>query len=467
VILLIIPRDGPKPLWVNTGLMTPGKRLPMLIRTFAILMVLLGVGGRLQLAFRSIERLSVVPFQDDSYYEQSYARQIPTGSFFTLNGRDRGNAYHPLYVLLCAPLHVAAGSDRVLAIRLVVLLNVIVFVATLFVVFRVFRRLAHEALANEASLVGIGLYAVNSVAFRNDMNLMQTGLQLFFLWALVNSTLWLFDNGEKRFCHFTVVGTIALLTCLSRIDMAVFILGWSATMLAQWRRWDLNVFRFAALAGPAATAVIGWSLVSYWQVGFFVPSGAGANLEDFVINRPAVLGRAVTVASLMIVGLPHTYPDNTFWSPWWTAHAWTRAQVAVAFFLIYVLLLARDRTDLRKALVDKSAGLMPCLVGALLLISFYSLFWRASYFFERYFVVMLPLVVVFWGLLVHRALQKHCGGSVLLVCVFSTVVFSVFLYRVSKVDESYWWTAYRSVAALAKPQDWIASPETGILGYLP
>jgi hypothetical protein len=435
-----------------------------LLFVLSIAMMLIGLGARLEVAFRTPARLSVVPLQDDSYYTQSYARQMWAGEFFSINDEHRGNAYHPLYPILCAPLHGLSGSNPVLGIRLVALFNVILFIASLWMASRVYRRLAPGNPAPTAVLFGLGLYAVHALAFENDMNLMQTGLQLLLLWTLLDVTLRLHEERRKRLRDYLLVGGIGALACLTRIDVAIVIFGYGITMLLNRHRWELTVSRFLAVTAPGACAVLVWCVVSYFVVGSFLPTGGAANASGIVLPSSTTLGRGAVVLSLASVGLPHSYV-NVFWSPWWTANPWARPLLSTALFTVFVLLLLRNPVDVGRLARNALPALAPMLVGTALLVVTYVMFTRATYFFSRYFAVVLPVMGCFWFLLVANAFERRHERRVISVGVISTLLFSFYLYRVSNLEESYWWTALDRVQALSQESDWIASPETGLLGY--
>src|SRR5262245_47907731 len=106
---------------------------PLASRPLALLGAMLLLGGllaRVTLLGRDAGGLTAPPFEDDSYYEQSYARAIVQGQFFTLNGVQRGDAYHPIFPLVCAPLQLLAGSDLVRGVKYVLALDLVLFILT-------------------------------------------------------------------------------------------------------------------------------------------------------------------------------------------------------------------------------------------------------------------------------------------------------------------------------------------------
>ena len=428
-------------------------------------LVMLGLLSRLAVAYRSPEGLSIVPLQDDSYYTQSYARKIWHGQLFSLNERHQGNAFHPLYPFLCAPLHGLSRDDRVLGIRFVVVLNVVLFSIALWLAWRVFNRLAGEDSSHRAAaLIGVGLYSVNCIAFRSDLNLMQTGLQLALIWALLDATIWLYQKDDKKFRDFGVVGAVAGLACLARIDTGLLIFGYGISLLWQWKEWKLTWPRFFAVTGPAFCAVAGWSLVSYYFLGTVVPTG-GASTMAWTLPSVTRIGRAAAVASLLAVGFPHSHPENSFWSAWWTGHPWARPLLAMLLFGALLLFLSRGVRTSRASFSQTLRPLLPVACGVSILFVTYVAASRATFFFERYFTVALPLIACFWFLLLARAAASGKWRRIAGFVALYTVVFVYFQYRVLRLDESYLWTAFAAVTDLATEEDWIASAESGLLGY--
>ena len=76
---------------------------------------------RLALAFRDTSTLVSYPFLDDTFYVLSVARNLALGHGLTIDGLHWTNGFHPLIVLLYAPIYWLANGAT--AIRLISVLS--------------------------------------------------------------------------------------------------------------------------------------------------------------------------------------------------------------------------------------------------------------------------------------------------------------------------------------------------------
>lgn len=84
----------------------------------------------LSLAFRAARWVADRPLSEDAFYCYSVSYHLAHGEGPTIDGSTLTNGFHPLFVFLCTPLFAVAGQDKVLAVRLVFLLEWVLYVGT-------------------------------------------------------------------------------------------------------------------------------------------------------------------------------------------------------------------------------------------------------------------------------------------------------------------------------------------------
>jgi hypothetical protein len=257
----------------------PAKTTRNIIILAGILLLLTGLSFRLLLFWRSPAELTVFPLGDDSYYTQSHARSISQGHFFSLNDQQKSDAYFPLYTFACAILHRLAGEDRLLGIKYALGLNFLIFLGCLVTVGFISSRILawmEKGLRHSFSFLAIGVYACSFIIFSSDMNLMETGLQLLIGLWIIYQTLGLYQKKEKSDKDFIALSFLFVLACLTRIDMALFVCGYSLALLWRRQEWGLNKKRLAILIIPPALASTAWITVGYLAKGYWLPTGGAS-----------------------------------------------------------------------------------------------------------------------------------------------------------------------------------------------
>lgn len=192
---------------------------------FEILLIVAVMSMSLYAAFSDPQNLSNRWFtRDDAYYYFKVAQNISEGHGSTFDGINLSNGYHPLWLLVCIPVFALAQFDLILPLRILLLLSGGLSAATAVLLYRTIGKIFVPAL---------GAIAAIYWAFSLDILLriykqgLETGLAVFFVTLLIYY-LYKFElswnNQAATPKHFWTLGTIALFTVFSRLDL-VFLAG--------------------------------------------------------------------------------------------------------------------------------------------------------------------------------------------------------------------------------------------------
>src|SRR5512146_1480700 len=77
---------------------------------------------------------------DDAFYYFKTAQNITEGRGITFDGLGRDSGFHPLWMLVITPIFALARFDRILPLRLVVLLSALLSAGTAVILYRLAKR---------------------------------------------------------------------------------------------------------------------------------------------------------------------------------------------------------------------------------------------------------------------------------------------------------------------------------------
>jgi hypothetical protein len=331
--------------------------------------------------------------------------------------------------------------------------------------------------------LGIAIYACSFMIFNADMNLMETGLQLLISLLILHQSLRIYQKEDKKDKDFVLLSLLFVLACLTRIDMALFVAGYSLILLFQRQKWNLSKKRLAIIIIPPALASIAWITAGYLGTGYLLPTGGGA---AFILSWPLFIANINKLASVFIhffAGFPHsttTHPFfDLFWNQWWNNHPLFKVSLLAIYVLILLSivghLLKRQSAD-RQRLKHFLIPLLPFGAGVLLMAKFYAACYERDYFFSRYFTIVVPLFLFFWLTVFALFIEPQDRGKdynkklgLVTLMVFSQLaIFAYAQYNIFKVLKSgrfELWEMLEWVRRSIPPEETLASGETGIFGY--
>lgn len=183
-------------------------------------------------AFRSETMVFNRPLDEDGFYALTVSRFIALGSGITIDGHTMTNGFQPLWVFLNAALYWLVDGDRMLGIRLTLLLHWALYVTTGLVLgliaARILPRHFKGLSPRIAGLTTALVYLSAPKIWLFSFNGMETSLLLFMTALSVLTYMELSDKGYKG---LVACGLVLGLLVLSRIDTAFFVVILSFTQL--------------------------------------------------------------------------------------------------------------------------------------------------------------------------------------------------------------------------------------------
>lgn len=162
---------------------------------------------------------------DDAYYYFQIGEQLADGHGSTFNGLDHTNGYHPLWQLICA-LPYLVGLSGVAAVRALLLLQLVVWAATLWIVAGIVGpKLSRVSTATVALL--LALVAGNPYVFKIFVNGLESGVVALAYTGLIAAVL---QRNDRLVMVWLVVAF------LGRTD-ALFVVGCLFLATWGWRRF--------------------------------------------------------------------------------------------------------------------------------------------------------------------------------------------------------------------------------------
>ena len=206
--------------------------------------------------------------QDDSYFYLQIASNIVAGHGSTFHQITPTNGYHPLWLWLTTACMAISGGDKLLALHIVVMLQLVLFLATA-VIFRQFGRMMGLrywpcGLAVVAAyLLGAGVYGSEA-----HVNALMLVAGMVVLWRALER-----ESAGPWFASGVVFG-LALLARLDNVFVAFALIGF-AIFYEGWRQPRLIARRTTAMALGGALVVLPYLAYNYVAFGHAMPiSGA-------------------------------------------------------------------------------------------------------------------------------------------------------------------------------------------------
>ncbi len=338
----------------------------------------------LTLALRPDATVFLMPLSEDGYYALSIARNIAAGNGVTIDGVLPTNGFQPLFTFIQAGLFRLAGGDDFVAIRLLLLVHWILFLATAWIV----ALVAGDALPGGPAerrarqmLAGF-LYLAGSYLFLHHFNGLETGL-LLFLYAIC----WRFVQRSRaeNWAGCAILGVLLGLTVLTRIDAAILVVVLALREL--WVRrgsgWAVALGRAALLGGVAFLVSLPWWAFNLIEFGSPMPISGAAQQDwgpDGLRLRWILWALGVATYPWLFLGQFESHAADWLRLPLWAAGAW----------LAWRLLRPDPAKD--DATAARGRGFARALAAAMLaLAALYCLSSFAFWFYSRY---LAPLALV-------------------------------------------------------------------------
>jgi len=323
----------------------------------------LGFVFRVAVLVRPIGVVDKVFIPDDTYYTLTIARSIAHGHGPTVDGHTLTSGFQALLGFLMVPVFWVTDNPDT-ALRLDLAFLVVVDTATIVVLAWVAYRLAGRV----AAVAAAALWAISPVAVSTALGGLETSLAILCAIALV--ALWMWTNDRPSTRRAVVVGVVAGLTVLARVDTVVLV----ALLIAlQLWRGPRRLVVPGAVAGALVLAP--WWLWCTLQFGTPVPT-SGRAAHDLAPVRPFAREGMAQVAGAVAGG-----PFDVWRSlrEWLNDHPVTG--MVVFWLLVAVLVAIGVWWARRRVMPQLAAAALPAFAAGLLV--FYAWF-GVVWYFTRY-----------------------------------------------------------------------------------
>ena len=407
----------------------PRRRLPSHVWIVA---VLLGLGALLRIGHLGFDPVSLArngPAVDDSYYYFGIARNLLSGLGVTHDGVHPTAGFHPAWMAIVVAVTAIAGPDPYLPVAATLYLQVLLALATGIALFRVARRVSGV----EGALFAVLAWSVMPPFVVESINGLETGLACLaavlglgaHLSAIVPS------NGRPPLRTALAVGALYGFLILCRLDLGLLaaILGghWLLLVLRSARGEKGQPARALAAATLAGVLVVTpWFAFVHAQTGGLLPE-SGAATRTIALAYGTRPGEPDTVhgdmespnadfyAAQILAGVRETLTRPT----WWPVTAATTALretglipggakgLGVTGGVLALAWFGWRMVRRRRGTEVAAPGAR--VVGPLVLlvsvgyVTAYSLFVFGSWWFQRYYMPMMTLWMLYSALPLQRS----------------------------------------------------------------
>ncbi|NJN67316.1 MAG: hypothetical protein HC884_11695 [Chloroflexaceae bacterium] len=364
------------------------------------------------------------PLMEDGYYSYTVARNIALGKGITITDGMWTNGFQPLFTFGSVLLFLVAGSDRYLAVRLMLVLHWLLYLATAYFLGRIASDSLplgdqHRSHENQpwwkipAFWLTAFLYLSSVFPFLQHFNGLETGCLL-----LLYSATWRYYQvahlNLDTLRGVAVLGVLLGLLVLARIDAVFFVILLCAYQLVapEASRMHHRVRRFARLAGISFLITLPWWLYNLVGFGHLIPS-SGLSQQEWVLSLPRLASGLEALIQGLFPPLPFTYV--------WRISRALGLGCQVGSFLVGLVLLWLGRNVVVRPLLARvrshARGQRTAAYGAVLFLSvlvlccWYIVSTPAAYFYPRYFAPVLPVSTVVMGLLLSWLIMTYQSTS--------------------------------------------------------
>ncbi|MFZ5891521.1 MAG: hypothetical protein ACOY0T_10760 [Myxococcota bacterium] len=409
----------------------------------------------------AVDRLFV---PDDTYYTLAIARSLAQGLGPSADGVVLTSGFQPLIAFLLVPVFWFSRALETPIYASWILGSVADALSTFLL-----GALAARIGGRRAGVATALLWGCSSIAIANALNGLETSLALALELGLVSAWLWV--RRGPRLQAYAVVGVLAGLAMLARIDALFLVL-----VFGVFELWQRRLREVAFAAGAAFVVVAPWWIYCLIHFGSFVPESGAAVHELVALHREQYL----TLPWALGWAAGNVLLSPFVEAPGLSALASSDPVFGVGLWLVFLLL----GVFLTHRLVARRVGWCSPYVAfaafGLVLFCFYSFYLPALWFFRRYFAPVHAYSALCLGLgfafALRRAKSSRWARSALGVLASAAFLLVVktglFLILVpnSSVDEGLhgakgYRAAARQVLALVPRDAVVGALQSGALAY--
>ena len=188
------------------------------------ILFLLGIAGGVYVSMSPANSLMRWYNVDDAFYYYKVAQNVLAGYGFTFDQINLTNGFHPLWMAICLGVFWLSRINLLLPLRVLVLVSALFNAFTGILLFRLISRFLHRRTAFIGALSWMLLPPIYGTTIVHGM---EAAVSAFFIVALLLATvnvICLPDDKPIRKARFLLVGIVAALTVLARLDNVFIVL---------------------------------------------------------------------------------------------------------------------------------------------------------------------------------------------------------------------------------------------------
>ncbi len=394
--------------------------------------------SRLILGLRAEPQLFSFPYIDDAFYVFNYASHFANGQGFTVNGVEQTNGVHPLIVAIYAPLYFISGGDKVAAIRLSFIITALIDALCVYGIAVLSANLNKRGKQKylvipilTPPVISALIWTVAESIIINTTNGLETALYSLLIITSLLQYVAIWNNrnagASPTIAQWITLGIMLGFTVLARIDGILLVIAFFLYELISQERTEV-LLRAASLSIVPFCISSPWWIYNYVTFGSLFPiSGQSESLSYRIGENLHFAAIALSNMISMMIRLP-------FWgAPIYMHILW----VGGASILIITLHHKYQLLSLIKKEIQVRV-LIPLIITASLVITYYVFFFGAPYFIDRYFQPLRIFAIIVWSYgvtlvyssIINRSSKKDAVllGKVVLGILLLAVSFNAYKF---------------------------------------
>ncbi len=199
--------------------------------------------------------------RDDAYYYFKVAQNISEGRGSTFDGINPTNGYHPLWLWINIPIFALARFDRILPLRLLLLLMSALSAGAAILLYRLIGKVFHPAMG--AAVAFFWVFSPD-ILFRVYQQGLETGIATFCLLLFLHklSEIERFKTSPLPRRFLIELGILAVAVLFSRLDLVFLV--FLATLWIVFRRQPWRTLLFTDLIAVSLSTLLAF----IYRLGF-------------------------------------------------------------------------------------------------------------------------------------------------------------------------------------------------------
>jgi hypothetical protein len=410
---------------------------------------------RAALGLRPQLLLGTRPYIEDSFYAFTCSMHIAAGHGFSVDGVHPTNGVQPLICLLYAPFFYLV-QDKWLAIRLTFILQGLIVAAGCYAIaafVSLIRQEPKSDRSDHAPIIAAVIWGLSISCYLHNTNGLETGLTALLLISSLLQYPTHLDSLRRTILFGVVLGAAVL----ARLDTAILVVFFALFDLVK------RPHQFGRIALYCLTAFVislPWWIYNAAVFGSLMP--ISGQLES--LYRPYAVN-ILWLGNVLIDQLSIFY-----YHPYHTWHPVVTAGGLMVLVAVWIQLLRSQAIRSRLNRYDLSP-LAPFVLFCIVLAIYYTLFFSAAHFIDRYLTPLRIMLVVLFSITVsaYWSSATFARKEVRLLSQFATLLLITFtaLHFFGQFYHAAVWQDFYQVGEWAASQkEPVGMLQTGLTGFI-